>query len=165
MSTQKTWPLSFSIGYKNPPKKSMWPFDLEFQSWTKGILMSSQTVHLAHFSTFSLSWNRGFLCPLIAWQSMTNLSFHSGRNSLKKSHFIHSEIIFDLMFGMTFQTFKKSYRCPKFDSYAMQTLEIRVEQKESSMKRITSFQKLVKLKCHFLKPKERKKYRKDLLIT
>ena len=93
MSTQKTWPLSFSIGYKNPPKKSMWPFDLEFQSWTKGILMSSQTVHLAHFSTFSLSWNRGFLCPLIAWQSTTNLSFHSGRNKAKKSHFNKKKMI------------------------------------------------------------------------
>ena len=101
MSTQKTWPLSFSIGYKNPPKKSMWPFDLEFQSWTKGILMSSQTVHLAHFSTFSLSWNRGFLCPLIAWQSTTNLSFHSGRNKAKKSHF-------------NTKWFQFEFTCPKF---------------------------------------------------
>ena len=101
MSTQKTWPLSFSIGYKNPPKKSMWPFDLEFQSWTKGILMSSQTVHLAHFSTFSLSWNRGFLCPLIAWQSTTNLSFHSGREKAKKSHFSK-------------KWFQFEFTCPKF---------------------------------------------------
>ena len=44
----------------------------------------------------------------------------------------------------------KSYRCPKFDSHAMQTLEIRVEQKRN---RMTIFKNLIKMKRHFLKPK------------
>ena len=95
----------FQSATKIRQKKSMWPFDLEFQSWTKGILMSSQTVHLAHFSTFSLSWNRGFLCPLIAWQSTTNLSFHSGRNKAKKSHFNKKK------------WFQFEFTCPKFFVY------------------------------------------------
>ena len=52
---------------------------------------------------------------------------------------------------------KKSYRCPKFDSYAMQTLEIRVEQKGIFDETDNEFSKTRQIEASFPKTKREKK--------
>ena len=56
--------------------------------------------------------------------------------------------------------FEKSYRCPKFDSYAMQTLEIRVEQKGIFDETDNEFSKTRQIEVSFPKTKREKKSKK-----
>ena len=51
----------------------------------------------------------------------------------------------------------KSYRCPKCDSYAMQTLEIRVEQKGIFDETDNEFSKTRQIEASFPKTKREKK--------
>ena len=51
----------------------------------------------------------------------------------------------------------KSYRCPKFDSYAMQTLEIRVEQKGIFDETDNELSKTRQIEVSFSKTKREKK--------
>ena len=79
---------------------------------------------------------------------------------------------FRMIFWKKSFQFWKSSRCPKFDSWEMQTLEIRVEQKIEPyvicrMKDIQlydDFPKSRQNEASYSKTKENKKSRKDLLI-
>ena len=71
------------------------------------------------------------ILPWIYWTASQALLYFSWNIPIKivhcysVTHRTFSRIIF------LFWKIKKLYRCPKFDSYAMQTLEIRVEQKRN----------------------------------
>ena len=90
--------------------------------------------------------------------------FFSNSNSIRQNYkFLEINVI---LLELNRVTVKKSYRCPKCDSYAMQTLEIRVEQKGIFDETDNEFSKTRQIEASFPKTKrEKKKSRKDLLIT